>query len=124
MLRTSREHVGNILKRNIFKKIIDGKVVFVLKMYDLTITNVDLLANSNNHKGIFPEYLKNIPQVSLSKILQGYPRNIVSYKNVFMKSKSVKNCFVGYPVKFLILAGRLLSSNIFLNFIETVFHLE
>ena len=77
MFRTSREHVGNILKRNIFKKIIDGKVVFVLKMYDLTITNVDLLANSNNHKGIFPEYLKNIPQVSVSKILQGYPRNIV-----------------------------------------------
>ena len=77
MFRTSREHAGNILKRNIFKKIIDGKVVFVLKMYDLTITNVDLLANSNNHKGMFPEYLKNISQVSVSKILQGYPQNIV-----------------------------------------------
>ena len=35
-----REHLGNTLKENIFKQILNGKVVFVLKVYDLTITNV------------------------------------------------------------------------------------
>ena len=38
-----------------------------------TITNVDLLANSSNHKAMFPEYLKNTPRISVSKIFQGYP---------------------------------------------------
>ena len=75
-------------------------------MYDLTKANVDLLSNSRNHKAMFPEYSKNIPQISVSKIFHGYPRNNV---NAFMKSKSAKNCFVGYPVTFLILAGSLLS---------------
>ena len=67
MLWTSREDLGNILNENIFKKDLDRKVVFVLKMYDLTITNVNLLANSSNHKAMFPEYLKNIPRISASK---------------------------------------------------------
>ena len=53
------------------------KLLFVFKMYDLKITNVDCLANSRNHKAMFPEYLKNIAQISVSKIFQGYPRNIV-----------------------------------------------
>ena len=74
MFRTSREHLGNILKE---KTIFDGKVVFMLKVFDLTITNVDLLANSSNHKAMFPEYSKNIPRIFISKILQGYPQNIV-----------------------------------------------
>ena len=77
MLRASREHLGNILKENIFKKILDRKIVFVLKVYDLTTTNVDLFADSSNHKAKFPEYLRNIPRVSVSKIFQGYPWNIV-----------------------------------------------
>ena len=77
MLRASREHLGNILKENIFKKILDRKIVFVLKVYDLTTTNVDLFADSSNHKAIFPEYLRNIPRIPVSKIFQGYPRNIV-----------------------------------------------
>ena len=77
MFRTAREHLGNILKENIFKKVFDGKVVFVLKMYDLTITNVDLLANSSNHRAMFPEYAKNIPPISVSKVFLGYPQNIV-----------------------------------------------
>ena len=34
----------------------------MLKVYDLTITNIDLLENSSNHKEMFPEYLKNIPR--------------------------------------------------------------
>ena len=77
MLRASREHLGNILKENIFKKILDRKIVFVLKVYDLTTTNVDLFADSSTHKARFPEYLRNIPRISVSKIFQGYPRNIV-----------------------------------------------
>ena len=32
MFRACREHLGNILKENIFLKILDGKVVFVLKV--------------------------------------------------------------------------------------------
>ena len=35
MFRTPREDLGKILKS------FDGKVVFVLKVYDLIITNVD-----------------------------------------------------------------------------------
>ena len=45
-------------------------------MYDLTITNVDLLANFSNRKAMIPGYLRNIPRISISKIFQGYPRNI------------------------------------------------
>ena len=66
-----------MLKKNIFKKIIDEKVVFVLKVYDLAITNVDLLANSSNHKEMFPEYSENLPQISVLKISPEYPWNIV-----------------------------------------------
>ena len=65
MFRASREHLKNILKEN---TIFDGKVVFMLKVFDLTITNVDLLANSSNHKAMLPEYSKNISQISVSKI--------------------------------------------------------
>ena len=42
MFWTSRENLDNILKENIFKKILVKKVAFVLKVYDLTITNVNL----------------------------------------------------------------------------------
>ena len=77
MFRTSREHLGNILKENIFLKVLDGKVVFVLIVYELIITNVDLLANSSNDFVIFPEYSRNIPRISVSKIFQGYLQNIV-----------------------------------------------
>ena len=47
MFRTSREHLGNILKEKIYENVLDGKVVFVLKVYDLMILTVDLLANSS-----------------------------------------------------------------------------
>ena len=83
MFGTSKEHLGNILKKNIFLKVLDGKVVFVLKVYDLIIINVDLLANSSNHEVMFPEYSRNIPQMSVSKIFQGYPRNIVKLLKYF-----------------------------------------
>ena len=62
MFGTSREQLGNILKEKIFFKVLDGKVVFVLKVYDLIIANVDLLANSSNHEVMFPEYSRDISQ--------------------------------------------------------------
>ena len=68
IFRSSREDLENILKENI---------ILVLKVYDLTITNVDLLAKSSNHKAMFPKYSKNIPRISFSKIFQEYPRNII-----------------------------------------------
>ena len=68
-------HSGNILKKKNFEKVLDGKVVFVLKVYDLIIANVDLLANSSNHKVMFPEYSRNLPQMSVSKSFQGYFQN-------------------------------------------------
>ena len=76
MFRASREHLGNMLKEIFLKKILDEKVVFMLKVYDLTITNVDLLGSSSNHKTIFSEYSKNISQIFVSKIFQGYHWNI------------------------------------------------
>ena len=49
----------------------------MLRAYDLIITNVGILADSSNHKVRFPEYSRNIPQMSVSKIFQRYPQNIV-----------------------------------------------
>ena len=71
-----QEHLGSILKENIFLKVLNGKFVFLLKVYDMIIKNVDLLANSSNHKVMFSEFSRNIPQMSVSKIFQGYPGNI------------------------------------------------
>ena len=77
MFGKSREHLGNILKKNIFLKVLDGTVVFVLKVHDLIITNISLLANFSNLEVMFPEYSRNIPRMAISKIFQGYPQNIV-----------------------------------------------
>ena len=82
---TFREHFKQ-------KEVLDGKFVVVLKMYDLIITNVYLLANSSNHKVIFPEYSRNIPQMFVSKIFHGYPRNIVIMK-IFLEVKKFKKSF-------------------------------
>ena len=71
MVGTSREHLENILKEKIFLKVLDGKVVFVLKAYDLIITNVDLLANSSNREVMFPEYSRNILSQKYSKDIPG-----------------------------------------------------
>ena len=76
MFGTSREHLGSILKKKTLQKVLDGKVVFVLKVYDLIIANIDLLANSSNLKVMFPEYSRNIPRMSVSKSFHGYSRNI------------------------------------------------
>ena len=77
MFETFSEYLENILKEKIFLKVLDGIVVFVLKLYDLIIANVDILLNNSNHEVMFPEYSRNIPRVAVSKIFQGYPRNIV-----------------------------------------------
>ena len=74
---TSREHLGNTLKEKLSSKVLDGKVAFLLKVYDLIITNINLLGNSSNHKVIFPEYSRGIPPMPVSKIFQGYPWIIV-----------------------------------------------
>ena len=66
---TFREHFEG---KSLFRKF-----VFVLKVNDLTTKNVDLLVDYSNHKAMFPEYSKNIPQILVSKMFQGYPRNIV-----------------------------------------------
>ena len=88
MFGTSREHLRNILKEKIFLKVLDGKVVFVLKLYDLMITYVDLLANSSNHEVMFSEYSRNIPRMPVSNIFQGYPGNIVKF--IFRSQKVQK----------------------------------
>ena len=49
----------------------------MLKVYDFIITNVDLLANFSNHEVVFPEHSRNVPQMSVSKMFQGYPQNFV-----------------------------------------------
>ena len=64
------------------------------------------------HEFLFQKYFKDIPGI------------LIGYKKSFMKSKTSKNCFLSYPVKFLILVDNLLSGNVFLNFMETVFHSE
>ena len=76
MFWTSREHLGNILKENNFLKVLDGKIVFALKVYELIITNVDLLPNSSNYEVMLPEYSRNIPWMSILEIFQGYFWNI------------------------------------------------
>ena len=66
--------------------------------------NVDPLVNFSNHKVMFPEYSKNIPQISVSEIFQGDPGNITRLWKYFYEVKMFKKCFVGCSVKILILA--------------------
>ena len=66
----------------------------MLKVYGLIIANVDILEISSNHEAMFPEYSRNIPRMSVSKIC---------FEDVF-NSQNFQNCFVDYPVKILIYA--------------------
>ena len=63
MFGASREHLGNILKEKIFWKVLDEKVAFVLKVYNLIITNADFMANSSDHEVMFQKYSKDIPGI-------------------------------------------------------------
>ena len=105
MFGTSKEHLGSILKEKILSKVLNGKVVFVSKVYDLITINVDLLVNSSNQRSnvsrIFEEhstnvYFKNVPRISLEycKVT----------KTILEVKKFKRDCFLGYPVKILILA--------------------
>ena len=116
---TFREHV----KENFFSKDSRWKSCFVLKVYDLRITNVDLLANSGNHKAMLPVYLKTILQIYVSKIFQRYPRNIVRLWKCSYEVKKFKKLFCGLSCEIFNI-GSFLSWNVFLNFIETVFYWE
>ena len=76
---TIRKHfIGKV-----FLKVLDGKFVFVLKLYDLITTNVDLFTSLSNHKVMFPEYLRNISRMSALKIFQEHPWNIVKLWDYF-----------------------------------------
>ena len=108
----------------IWWKFLDGKVAFVLKVCDLILTNVDLYANSSNQEVIFPKYLRNIPRMSVSRI--NVPRILPEYCKVmktFLEVKNFKKLFCGISCENVNL-GSLLSCNVFLNFMETVLHLE
>ena len=76
----------------------------MLKVYDFIITDVDLLASFNNQKVIFPEYSRNIPQISVSKIVKGYPRNIIRLWKCFCEVKKFKKLFCALSCEILIFA--------------------
>ena len=76
-------------------------------MHDLIIANVDLLKNSSNHKAMFPEYSKNIPQISVSEIFQGYPQNIVRLCKCFCELKQFKKLFCGLSCEVFNIASLL-----------------
>ena len=88
---TFREH----FKGKGFLKVLHERVVFVLEVYDLVITNVDLFANSSNHKVMFPEYSRNIPRMSVSKSFQGYTRNILRLWKCLWGVEKLKKLFFG-----------------------------
>ena len=65
MFRASREHLGNMLKERFFQNIIDEKVVFMLQVYDLTITNVVTKQCFQNIRNVFTNFcFKNILRIS------------------------------------------------------------
>ena len=69
---------GKLYRKRFFKKFsMNGKAIFVLKVYDLIMANIDLSTNCSNHEIMFPEYSMNIPRMSVSKLFQEYPRNII-----------------------------------------------
>ena len=76
-------------------------------MHDLIIANVDLLANSSDHKAMFPEYLKSIPRISVSEIFQGYPQNTVRLSKCFCELKQFKKLFCGLSCEIFNIASLL-----------------
>ena len=88
------------------KKFFDEKLVFVLKVYDPTITNVDLLPNSSNHKEMLPEYLNKI----LSFVMIGYLllftlflRLIHFFKNLFLYFRKHEHLRKVFTLSFLMI---------------------
>ena len=70
---------------------------------------------------ITKQYFQNIPKIFHKFLFQKYSKDITGilqgYGNVFMESKSSKYCFVGYPVKILILVASALEM-IFSTFLK------
>ena len=62
-----------MLKENIFKKNLDEKVVFVLKVYDLTIANIDLLAIPVITKRCFQNILRTFNKFLFQKYSKDIP---------------------------------------------------
>ena len=91
------------------KNFIDEKVVFVLKAYDLIITNVYLLANSSNHKIVFPGNSTKIPRISVLKSFQKYPWNIIRLCKCFCEVKKFKKLFCGLSYEILNIGTLILS---------------
>ena len=129
MFRSFGEHLGNISKENIFLKVLNGKVTFVLKVYDLIITNVDLLTNSSNHKVIIIDkfaIIHNIRGTFYECCFKNFPRISSEYCKVlkiFLEVKKFRKWICGLSCENFNI-GSLLSCNVFLNFVETVLHLE
>ena len=95
MFRTSRKHLENILEEKISQKVIDEKVIFLLKVYDLIITNIDVLANSSNHEVMFPKYSRIIPRMPVSKKFQVYLLEYCKVMKIFLEVRKLKNLFYG-----------------------------
>ena len=95
MFRTFRKHLEKILEGKIFQKVIDEKVVFVLKVCDLIITNIDVLANSSNHEVMFPKYSRIIPRMPISKIFQVYSLEYCKVMKIFLEVRKLKKLFYG-----------------------------
>ena len=91
-------------------------------MYDLIITNVDLLANSCNKEAVFAEYLWNIPRMSVSKIFQGHPRKeYCEVMKIFLEFKKLKKLFCGISCESFNIDSLL---QFFSELVQTVLHLE
>ena len=93
MFRSFGEHLVNISKENIFLKVLNGKVTFVLKVYDLIITNVDLLTNSSNHKVIIIDkfaIIHNIRGAFYECCFKNFPRISSEYCKVLKISQKVQ----------------------------------
>ena len=71
----------------------------------MIITNVDLLANSSNHEAMFPEYSRNIPRMSVSKIFHGYPQNILVKLFLLTRLREVFNTFQRRTAKAVVYRG-------------------
>ena len=98
--------------------MLDGEVVFVLKVYDLRYKMLNFWQKPVITKQCFDNIWRTLQEFIFEKYSKDIPKILQCYENAFIKWK----CFVAYTVKLNI--GSLLFWNVFLNFIETVFHWE
>ena len=89
MFRASRKHLGNILKENIFKKILNGKVNFMLKVYDLLICWQIPVITKQCFQNIFEEHSTNLCFQNIPKISPEYCK----VTEIFLWSHEIKILF-------------------------------